>query len=81
MGEHSQETLISSIFSSNGAQRYFVNESEYHGSFYCRNSGGISFFKGPLSYADSWAYCQNHDSILGEFYHYFQIIYFLNNIF
>ena len=68
MGEQSRETLVSSIFSSNGAQQYFMNETEYHASFYCRNSGGTSFFKGPLSYADSWAYCENHDGTLGEFY-------------
>ena len=80
MGEQSRETLVSSIFSSNGAQQYFMNETEYHASFYCRNSGGTSFFKGPLSYADSWAYCENHDGTLGEFYHFFQIIYFSNNI-
>ena len=71
MGEQSRETLVSSIFSSNGAQLYFKNESKFHASFYCRNSGGTSFFKGPLSYADSWAYCENYDGTLGEFYHFF----------
>ena len=81
MGEQSRETLVSSIFSSNGAQQYFFNETEYHASFYCRNNGGTSFFKGPLSYADSIAYCENHDGTLGEFDRFFQNIYFSTNIF
>ena len=66
LGEYSEETLVSRIFSSNGAQRYFLNETELNASFYCGNDKGTAFFKGPLSYADSLEYCKRQNGQLGE---------------
>ena len=67
LGKESTKTLYSRIFSSNGAQHYFANETEFHASFYCKKDQERSFVKGPLSYADSLKYCENHGGKLGEF--------------
>ena len=79
MGKESTKTLYSRIFSSNGAPHYFANETEFHASFYCKKDQERSFVKGPLSYADSLKYCENHDGKLGEFDDYFSRI--VNSVF
>ena len=66
LGQYSEETLVYRIFSSNGAQRYFLNETEFNASFYCGNDKGTAFVKGPLSYADSLEYCKRQNGQLGE---------------
>ena len=66
MGEQPTETLHPRIFSSNGAQQQFANETQFHAAFYCRNISGTTFVKGPLSYADSLLYCENYDGTLSE---------------
>ena len=70
-GTFSTETLIASIFSSNGFHRNLIaNEALYSGSFYCGNGADIIFVKGPLSYDNTLHYCAKLGSRLGEFLEY-----------
>ena len=77
-GTFSTETLIASIFSSNGFHRKLIaNEALYSGSFYCGNGADIMFVKGPLSYDNTLHYCAKLGSHLGEFLEYYS---FLGNL-
>ena len=74
-GTFSTETLIASIFSSNGFHRNLIaNEALYSGSFYCGNGADIIFVKGPLSYDNTLHYCAKLGSRLGEFLDYLSYI-------